>query len=66
MQDALVLYDYHGRRVRAVLLEKGLAWTTRLVDLTRMERHPRLAAWLTRAVARPPFARSEGVRPPAA
>jgi glutathione S-transferase len=39
--DALVLYDYHGspcaRRVRAVLLEKGLAWETRLVDLTRLE-----------------------------
>jgi glutathione S-transferase len=39
--DALTLYDSPGspcaRRVRAVLLEKGLAWTTRLVDLTRME-----------------------------
>jgi glutathione S-transferase len=37
----ITLYDAHGspcaRRVRAVLLEKGLAWTTRLVDLTRME-----------------------------
>lgn len=37
----LTLYDSHGspcaRRVRAVLLEKGLSWTTRLVDLTRME-----------------------------
>jgi glutathione S-transferase len=37
----LTLYDAHGspcaRRVRAVLLEKGLGWTTRLVDLTRME-----------------------------
>jgi glutathione S-transferase len=41
MRDAITLYDAHGspcaRRVRAVLLEKGLAWTTRLVDLTRME-----------------------------
>src|SRR5262245_53773775 len=39
--DMLTLYDAHGspcaRRVRAVLLEKGLSWTTRLVDLTRME-----------------------------
>ena len=38
---ALTLYDYHGspcaRRVRIVLLEKGLRWTTRLVDLTKME-----------------------------
>ena len=37
----LTLWDAHGspcaRRVRAVLLEKGLGWTTRLVDLTRME-----------------------------
>ena len=41
MAYALTLYDSPGspcaRRVRAVLLEKGLAWTTRLVDLTRME-----------------------------
>jgi len=41
MADDLVLYDFHGspcaRRVRAVLLEKGLRWTTRLVDLTRLE-----------------------------
>src|SRR2546422_10788278 len=41
MADAITLYDSHGspcaRRVRAVLLEKGLAWATRLVDLTRME-----------------------------
>ena len=41
MRDDLVLYDSPGspcaRRVRIVLLEKGLAWTTRLVDLTRME-----------------------------
>jgi glutathione S-transferase len=40
-RDGLTLYDAHGspcaRRVRAVLLEKGLEWTTRLVDLTRME-----------------------------
>jgi glutathione S-transferase len=37
----ITLYDYHGspcaRRVRIVLLEKGLPWTTRLVDLTKME-----------------------------
>jgi len=41
MTDALTLYDFQGspcaRRVRIVLLEKGLAWTTRIVDLTRME-----------------------------
>src|SRR3989442_1640433 len=41
MTDSITLYDSPGspcaRRVRAVLLEKGLAWTTRLVDLTRME-----------------------------
>ena len=40
-RHAITLYDSHGspcaRRVRTVLLEKGLAWTTRLVDLTRME-----------------------------
>jgi glutathione S-transferase len=39
--DPITLYDAHGspcaRRVRAVLLEKGLTWTTHLVDLTRME-----------------------------
>jgi len=45
MSDALTLYDAHGspcaRRVRAVLLEKGRTWTTRLVDLTRLEqKHP--------------------------
>lgn len=37
----LTLYDTPGspcaRRVRIVLLEKGLSWTTRIVDLTRME-----------------------------
>jgi len=37
----LVLYDAPGspcaRRVRIVLLEKGLRWETRLVDLVRME-----------------------------
>jgi glutathione S-transferase len=37
----LTLYDFQGspcaRRVRAVLLEKGLDWTTRIVDLTKME-----------------------------
>jgi glutathione S-transferase len=41
VSDDLVLYDFHGspcaRRVRAVLLEKRLRWTTRLVDLTRLE-----------------------------
>jgi len=41
MSDDLVLYDSPGspcaRRVRIVLLEKGLEWTTRLVDLTRLE-----------------------------
>ena len=41
MSEAITLYDAHGspcaRRVRAMLLEKGLSWTTRLVDLTRME-----------------------------
>ena len=45
MTDPITLYDYHGspcaRRVRIVLLEKGLPWTTRLVDLTKMEqKHP--------------------------
>jgi len=37
---ALILYDHplspHGRRVRIVLREKGLAWTTLEVDLLRM------------------------------
>jgi glutathione S-transferase len=41
MTDALVLYDTPGspcaRRVRIVLLEKGLAWTTRVLDLTKLE-----------------------------
>jgi len=41
MKNALTLYDFQGspcaRRVRIVLLEKGLAWTTRIVDLTKME-----------------------------
>jgi len=40
-EATLVLYDAPGspcaRRVRIVLLEKGLRWETRLVDLTRME-----------------------------
>lgn len=45
MTAPITLYDYHGspcaRRVRIVLLEKGLEWTTRLVDLTKMEqKHP--------------------------
>jgi len=45
MSETITLYDAHGspcaRRVRAVLLEKGLRWTTRLLDLTRMEqKHP--------------------------
>jgi glutathione S-transferase len=42
---SLVLYDFHGspcaRRVRAMLLEKGLTWETRLVDLTKMEQKRR-------------------------
>jgi len=37
----IILYDFHGspcaRRVRIVMLEKGLEWETQLVDLTRME-----------------------------
>ncbi|HKM99816.1 MAG TPA: glutathione S-transferase family protein [Candidatus Binataceae bacterium] len=41
MNEEISLYDFHGspcaRRVRIVLLEKGLPWQTRLVDLTRME-----------------------------
>jgi glutathione S-transferase len=41
MDHAITLYDFHSspcaRRVRIVLLEKGLRWETRLVDLTRME-----------------------------
>jgi glutathione S-transferase len=41
MPEKLVLYDAHGspcaRRVRIVLLEKGLAWETRLLDLTKLE-----------------------------
>src|SRR5512147_1663020 len=41
MNDDLILYDAPGspcaRRVRVALLEKGRRWTTRLVDLTRME-----------------------------
>jgi glutathione S-transferase len=41
MAAALTLYDTQGspcaRRVRIVLLEKGLEWTTRVVDLTKME-----------------------------
>ena len=49
MTEAITLYDAHGspcaRRARAVLLEKGLAWTTRLLDLTRMEqKHPEYLA----------------------
>jgi glutathione S-transferase len=39
--DEIVLYDTAGspcaRRVRIVLLEKGLDWTTRVLDLTRLE-----------------------------
>ncbi len=39
--DSLVLYDAEGspcaRRVRIVLLEKGLAWETCLLDLAKME-----------------------------
>jgi len=41
MRDDIVLYDTPGspcaRRVRIMLLEKGLAWTTRVVDLTKLE-----------------------------
>ena len=41
MTDSLVLYDAVGspcaRRVRIVLLEKGLRWETRALDLTRLE-----------------------------
>jgi glutathione S-transferase len=41
MSDDIVLFDSPGspcaRRVRIVLLEKGLPWTTRLVDLTKLE-----------------------------
>jgi len=41
MSEPITLYDFHGspcaRRVRIVLLEKGLEWQTRIVDLTRME-----------------------------
>ena len=41
MDQRLTLYDFHGspcaRRVRIVMLEKGLTWETRLIDLTRME-----------------------------
>ncbi len=40
MSDRIVLYDTQGspcaRRVRIVLLEKGLEWQTRIVDLTKM------------------------------
>jgi len=41
MSEPITLYDTQGspcaRRVRIVLLEKGLRWTTRVVDLTKME-----------------------------
>ena len=41
MNESIILYDFHGspcaRRVRIVMLEKGLEWETRLVDLTKME-----------------------------
>lgn len=41
MSEGLTLYDYQGspcaRRVRIVFLEKGLSWTTRIIDLTKME-----------------------------
>src|SRR5262245_21113817 len=45
MGDDITLYDFQGspcaRRVRIVLLEKGRTWTTRVVDLTKMEqKHP--------------------------
>ncbi|HYB12034.1 MAG TPA: glutathione S-transferase N-terminal domain-containing protein [Myxococcota bacterium] len=39
--DRLVLYDNFGspcaRRVRITLLEKGLAWDTQVIDLSRLE-----------------------------
>ena len=49
MSDRLTLYDAQGspcaRRVRIVLLEKGLEWETRVVDLTKMEqKHPQYLA----------------------
>jgi len=41
MPEPIILYDFHGspcaRRVRIVMLEKGLKWEPRLVDLTKME-----------------------------
>ena len=41
MADEIVLYDTPGspcaRRVHIVLLEKGLDWTTRVLDLTKLE-----------------------------
>lgn len=41
MSEALTLYDTQGspcaRRVRIALLEKRLSWTTRIIDLTKME-----------------------------
>jgi glutathione S-transferase len=41
MAETLTLYDANGspcaRRVRITLLEKGLAWTTCALDLTKME-----------------------------
>jgi len=41
MSEPLTLYDFHGspcaRRVRIVMLEKGLEWESKLVDLTKME-----------------------------
>ncbi len=41
MNEPFILYDFHGspcaRRVRIAMLEKGLKWETRLVDLTKME-----------------------------
>jgi len=41
VKDRLLLYDHPAspcaRRVRIALLEKGLTWETRVVDLTRLE-----------------------------
>lgn len=69
MTTPITLYDAHGspcaRRVRAVLLEKGIAWTTRLVDLTLMEqKRPEYLALNPNGVAaRPSFAKSDNVQP---
>jgi glutathione S-transferase len=52
----LILYDHPSspcaRRVRITLLEKGLAWDTQIIDLSRLEQRrpeylPRLGVALT-------------------